>query len=160
MIRIWVLRHGDAERQTQRDAERALTGHGRECARRAGAWLAARVTPELQVLASPYVRARQTAEAALLAMPGKAIATAEWLIPDFDPRAALRELAGCGAREMLLVSHQPLVGALIGLLVSDDYRAGPPMDTATLAELSLGLIAPGYATLESLRHAPDYDSGG
>ena len=155
-IRIWVLRHGEAERDTQHDPERALTERGKQHARAAGEWLASVASTDLRVLASPYRRAQQTAKKVLKAFPEKTITTVEWLVPDFDPRAALDELATFRDSELLLVSHQPLVSALIGLLVAADYRAGPPMETASLTELTMSIIAPGYATLCSLRHAPHY----
>lgn len=155
-IRIWVLRHGQAERETQHDPDRALTERGKHDARAAGEWLVSVASADLRVLASPYRRAQQTAKKALKAFPEKSITTVDWLVPDFDPRAALDELATFRNRELLLVSHQPLVSALIGLLVAADYRAGPPMETASLAELTTSIIAPGCATLCSLRHAPHY----
>lgn len=159
-IRLWILRHGEAERETQHDPDRALTERGKHHARAAGEWLASVASVDLRVLASPYHRAQQTAKKVLKAFPEKNseknITTVEWLVPDFDPRAALDELATFRERELLLVSHQPLVSALIGLLVAADYRAGPPMETATLAELTMSIIAPGCATLCSLRHAPHY----
>lgn len=159
-IRIWVLRHGEAERDTHHDPDRALTERGKKHARAAGEWLATVASSELRVVASPYRRAQQTAKKVLHAFPEKSIATVEWLVPDFDPRDAIEELAKMRDRELLLVSHQPLVSALIGLLVAADYRAGPPMETASLAELSTSIIAPGCATLLSLRHAPHYKQTG
>lgn len=155
-IRLWVLRHGEAERETQYDPERALTERGEQHARAAGEWLATVASADLRVLVSSYRRAQQTAKNALLAFPEKNITTVEWLTPDSDPHAALDRLAEFGEREFLLVSHQPLVSAFIGLLVAGDYRAGPPMDTASLSELTMSIIAPGCATLCSLRHAPQY----
>ena len=155
-IRIWVLRHGEAERHTQHDPDRALTERGIHHARAAGEWLATVASPGLRVLASPYRRAQQTAKKALHAFPEKSFATVEWLVPDFNPFDAVNELARIRDCDMLLVSHQPLVSALIGLLVAADFRAGPPMETASLAELTTSIIAPGCATLCSLRHAPHY----
>jgi len=157
---IWILRHGEAERHTQHDPDRALTERGALEARAAGAWLAGVVAPELCVIASPYRRAQQTARAALEALPPLAIATADWLTPDVDPGEALRQLAQWRAAQVLLVSHQPLVSALAGLLIRGDYRAGPPLGTASLAELEAPVVAPGCATLRSLRHAPDYRNAG
>jgi phosphohistidine phosphatase len=70
--------------------------------------------------------------------------------------AVVAELAKLSCREILLVSHQPLVSALTGLLVDGDYRAGPAMGTASLAEIELSAVALGCGRLTSLRHAPDY----
>lgn len=157
-IRIWVLRHGEAERNTGHDPDRALTERGVHHAQAAGAWLATVATSDLRAIASPYLRAQQTAQQVLRSVPNKTLTTVEWLAPDLNPRDVLAELKKIPDREILLVSHQPLVGALVGLLVAADYRAAPPMETAALAELSLSLIAPGMATLMSLRCAPDYNS--
>jgi len=135
---------------------RPLTPAEEADARAAGEYLATVVSPALRVLASPYRRAQQTAQAVLLALPNKQLATVNWLTPDDDPIAVVAELAKLSATEVLLVSHQPLVSALAGLLVDGDYRAGPAMGTASLAEIELSALALGCGRLASLRHAPDY----
>ncbi|MGH8353342.1 MAG: histidine phosphatase family protein, partial [Pseudomonas sp.] len=58
-MRLWLLRHGEAEPQARSDAERALTKHGRKEVLKAAGHLAGR--PLAAILASPYVRAQQTA---------------------------------------------------------------------------------------------------
>lgn len=158
-MHLWILRHGEAERETKRDSERALTELGRGDARRAGEFLAGayagRAAPRF--LASPYRRAQQTAQCALQAFPDVSLQTVDWLIPDTDPLIALQALAKMPAGdELVLVSHQPLVSALGGLLATGDYRAGPPMGTASLAEFELEIVDRGCATLRSLRHPPEY----
>jgi phosphohistidine phosphatase len=155
-MRLWILRHGEAERHTQRDSERNLTAQGELDARAAGKYLATVISPALRVLASPYRRAQQTAQCAVIALPGKTITTVDWLVPDDDPKIVIAELTKLRDSEVLLVSHQPLVSALAGLLTSGDYRAGPAMGTATLAELDLSTVAMGCGNLLSLRHAHDY----
>lgn len=161
-MRIWVLRHGEAERQTQYDPDRALTARGNEDAKAAGVVLSKLVSPTLQICVSPYKRAQQTAQAAALALPHQHISTVNWLTPDIDPRVALglleqmRSLEQSMHGDILLVSHQPLVSALLGLLIDGDYRAGPPMSPASLAEVELATLGVGCAKLISLRHAPDF----
>lgn len=156
-MRIWVLRHGEAERETRSDPERTLTLHGAECAQAAGVFLSSLVADSLQICASPYVRAQQTAFAAAQALPHQRIATVDWLMPDTDIPIVLRALSKLSHYDTLLVSHQPLVSALLGVLISGDYRAGPPMNTASLAELELNTVGTGCAKLISLRHAPDFN---
>lgn len=165
-MHLWILRHGEAERQTTRDSERNLTPLGASDARAAGVFLAAAYPAggaQLQVLASPYRRAQQTAQCVLQSFPGNQLRTVAWLTPDVDPLVALKELeklnsefAQSNGAELLLVSHQPLVSAFGGLLAAGDYRAGPAMGTASLAEFELPMVAKGCATLVSLRHPPDY----
>ncbi|MFT3931431.1 MAG: phosphohistidine phosphatase SixA [Spongiibacteraceae bacterium] len=155
-MRIWVLRHGEAERQTQYDPDRILTARGTEDAKNAGLVLSKFVSNTLQIFASPYRRAQQTAQAAALALPHQNISTVDWLTPDIDPRIVLCSLEQLPQNDFLLVSHQPLVSALIGVLIDGDYLAGPPMSPASLAELELTTVGVGCATLISLRHAPDF----
>ncbi len=155
-MRIWILRHGEAERLTQHDPDRALTERGKQEAKTAGEFLAKEISSDLVVFASPYKRAQQTARAALKAMSHEKIITAEWLQPDTDPLDVLKQLEKLSAHDILLVSHQPLVSALAGVLVSSDYRDGPPMHTASLLELKLSQVGAGCAKLKSLRHAPDF----
>lgn len=156
-MRIWVLRHGEAERQTQYDPGRALTARGSDDAKAAGVVLSKFVPASLQICASPYKRAQQTAQATVLALPHQNITTVNWLTPDIEPRVTLRALEQLPHNDILLVSHQPLVSALVGLLIDGDYRAGPPMSPASLAELELTTIGVGCAKLVSLRHAPDFN---
>ena len=155
-MRIWILRHGEAERETRYDPERALTERGREDAKAAGIFLSGIVAASLHIYASPYKRAQQTAEAAAQALPNQRIATMDWLTPDTEPQIILRALEQLPRNDILLVSHQPLVSTLLGVLISGDYRAGPAMHTASLAELAVDHIGIGNAKLISLRHAPDF----
>lgn len=151
-MRIWVLRHGEAERETRHDPDRVLTERGRDDAKAAGVFLSSLSPAALQIYASPYTRAQQTAQAAAQAFADRRIVTVDWLRPDNDPKAVMQSLAQLSAKEILLVSHQPLVSALLGALISGDYRAGPPMDTASLAEVEMDVVGAGCATLISLRH--------
>lgn len=155
-MRIWILRHGEAERETRCDSERALTVRGESDAKSAGIFLAGVAPTSLAVFASPYKRAQQTALAAAQALPQQTITTVDWLKPDTDPVAVLDALAQLSQSNLLLVSHQPLVSALAGVLIESDYRAGPAMNTASLVELELTVVGAGCAKLISLRHAPDY----
>lgn len=59
-MKLWLLRHGEAEPQARRDAERRLTAHGIKEALKSAAQLAGQ--PLDGILASPYVRAQETAE--------------------------------------------------------------------------------------------------
>lgn len=159
-MKLWILRHGEAEPRKTTDAERALTPHGRKEARAAGQSLAKHVGSRLTVLVSPYVRAQQTAAAVLHELNADADAveliTVDWCTPEDDPAAALEHLELRAESEILLVSHMPLVSALTGLLVEGDMRVGPPMHTASLVELEMSVIAAGTAQLLSLRHPPHF----
>jgi phosphohistidine phosphatase len=133
-VKLWLLRHGEAEPSARTDAQRNLTTHGRQQVREAAAHMQDRA---LQVvLVSPYVRAQQTADVAceVLGFTGTR-QTVAWLTPDSDLRQALRELDSCAFDELLLVTHQPFVGALAGLLMHGHRQQPLPMNTASLALL-------------------------
>ncbi|MFK8329923.1 phosphohistidine phosphatase SixA [Pseudomonas sp. BJa5] len=150
-MKLWVLRHGQAEPQARTDAERNLTAHGREQVLHSAALLLGQ--PPQVILASPYVRAQQTAALVHEALGfDKPVQTVPWLTPDTDPQKVIGELDKLGLDQVLVVSHQPLVSALVGLLLHGNYRDQPPMSTASLAELEGDWPLAGLMTLNSLSH--------
>lgn len=150
-MRLWLLRHGEAEPHAASDAARELTAYGRKEVQQAAAQLIGR--PLTAIIASPYVRAQQTAELvrSALGFAGK-INTVPWLTPDSDPRDALKFLDEREGAEVLLVSHQPLIGALGGLLVHGHRQDPLPMRTASLAELEGDIPGAGLMELLALIH--------
>lgn len=146
---LWVLRHGEAEGHAPTDAERNLTAHGREEVLRSAAHLIGR--PLKAIIASPYVRAQQTAQLvreALVFEPE--IRTVPWLTPDSNPLQVLDKLET--ADDVLLVSHQPLVGNLISLLQYGHLRQPQPMHTASLAELQGDFPLAGLMSLVGVKN--------
>lgn len=150
-MRLWLLRHGEAEAQARSDAERALTARGRQEVCQAALQLEGRALGA--ILASPYVRAQQTAGLVreVLGFTG-GVHTVPWLTPDGDPREVLRQLDRYGDSELLLVTHQPLVGTLAGLLIHGHRQQAVPMRTASLAELEGDVLAAGLMDLLALVH--------
>ncbi len=150
-MKVWVLRHGEAQAQARSDAERELTRTGREQVLHSAAHLMGQ--PLQRILASPYVRARQTAELVRQALGfSEPVVIVPWLTPDSDPRQVLSHLDAYANEDVLLVSHQPLVGALIGLAVHGSTQQPQPMNTASLAELSGDFPLAGAMELDSVRH--------
>ncbi|NES08624.1 phosphohistidine phosphatase SixA [Pseudomonas laurentiana] len=150
-MKLWVLRHGEAEARATSDAERRLTEHGREQVLRSAAQLLGQ--PLQAVLASPYVRAQQTAMLVCDALSfDKPLITVPWLTPESGADQVIAELDKLGLEHVLLVSHQPLVGTLVGMLEQGHRREPQPMGTATLAELEGDWPLAGLMTLRSLSH--------
>lgn len=148
-MKLWVLRHGQAESYAPSDAERELTALGREEVLRSAAHLIGQ--PLHAIIASPYVRAQQTAQLVREALGFEPqILTVPWLTSDNNPLAVAGHLDY--ADNILLVSHQPLVGNLIGLLQHGHLRAPQPMHTASLAELEADYPLAGAMTLNSVKH--------
>lgn len=151
-MKVWVLRHGEAEPHAARDELRNLTAHGREQVLRSAAHLLGQ--PLDAILASPYVRAQQTAELVRTALAFvEPVTTVSWLTPEMEPRQVTDNLVASGLQNVLLVSHQPLVGALVGWLVQGNLQDRAPMATASLAELEGQAALAGLMTLRGLRHA-------
>ena len=154
-MRIWILRHGQAEPMAQTDAQRPLTETGRIEALTMARQLAGE--PLDAILASPFVRAQQTAALVQQAIGYKrSIATAPWLTPDDDPRQAVEYLGERSEANLLLVSHQPLVSQLVSLLVEGHRRGHYPMPTAGLACVDMDVAACGLANLSMLLTPADF----
>jgi phosphohistidine phosphatase len=138
-MEIWLLRHAAAEDRAPsgRDADRTLTDDGHRRARDVGKGLAA-LEPEIAlVLTSPYARARQTAEAAARALKlEKSLRETRSLEPDADPEDILGEVREGGVASVLLVGHEPHLGALLGRLVSGRPGTPIPMKKAAVARVS------------------------
>ncbi|ROM46048.1 phosphohistidine phosphatase SixA [Pseudomonas poae] len=148
-MKLWILRHGEAEGFARTDAERNLTEHGRAEVLRSAAHLIGQ--PLGAIIASPYVRAQQTAllvREALGFTPD--IRTVPWLTPEGNPLQVLEKLDT--EDNVLLVSHQPLVGCLISFLQHGHQRQPQPMHTASLAELEGNFPLAGLMSLVSVKN--------
>ncbi|MBA6144826.1 MULTISPECIES: phosphohistidine phosphatase SixA [Pseudomonas] len=148
-MKLWVLRHGEAELRANTDTERRLTAHGREQVVRSAAHLLGQ--PLQAIIASPYVRAQQTAalvhETLGFAEP---LRTVPWLTPEADVQQVIGEIERLGLEHVLLVSHQPLVGNLVGLLQHGHLQQPAAMSTASLAQLEGEWPLAGLMTLKAL----------
>lgn len=155
-MRLWLLRHGQAGPYVQTgDHLRELTERGRREALHAAGHLLGE--PPKAILVSPYVRAQQTAELvheALARTP--ALFTIDGITPDDDPREALRLLAERREQSLLLVTHQPLVGALAGLLVHGHLQQPLPFNTASLVLLEGEMPLAGLMNLLAVHHPPSH----
>ncbi|PPS34155.1 phosphohistidine phosphatase SixA [Pseudomonas amygdali pv. morsprunorum] len=150
-MKVWVLRHGEAQSRARSDAERELTAHGREEVLKSAVHLSDKSVQ--RIIASPYVRAQQTAELVRQSLGfNDPVVTVPWLTPDSSPREVLLQLDKLGVDEVLLVSHQPLVGELIGVLAHGSPQQAEPMSTASLAELEGEFVLAGAMQLNSVRN--------
>lgn len=149
-MKLWVLRHGEAEPYGSKpDSERALTAHGREEALRSAAELIGQ--PISAIYASPYLRAQQTAQLVREALGYEPdIRTVEWLTPDNRPQAVAEQLVSVDYA--LLVSHNPLVGNLLGYLQHGHVQQPEAVKTAGLAELEGDLPLAGAMKLNGIKH--------
>ena len=152
-MQLYIMRHGDAVMQAPTDAQRPLSEKGR----RQVASMAGFLKPLLptRVLVSPYIRAQQTASILCesLAINTDKLQHADYITPDGDPFQVVRELESHSSEILLIVSHQPLVGTLLSLLLDGGLTGDYMMGTASLASMELDHIGAGQARLNWLRHA-------
>jgi phosphohistidine phosphatase len=131
---IYLLRHGEAEDEHRDDAARRLTEKGERQARDAGGALAALGVGIDACLASPKVRAVETARLACEAHGVEVEATEALRGGPFD---ALDLAAGRG--DVLLVGHEPdfsrEVGRLTGAKVAMKKGGIAVVDGSTLVAL-------------------------
>jgi phosphohistidine phosphatase len=150
-MKLWVLRHGEAEPHGSKphDSERALTDNGRKEVLRSAAELIGE--PLTAIYASPYRRAQETALLVREALGFEPeIRTVDWLTPEIDPDKVAEQLVSVS--NVLLVSHNPLVGNLLSYL---QHGAGYPPEkvgTAGLAELEGNELLIGSMKLNGIKH--------
>ena len=144
-MKLHFLRHTTAVDIAVSDAARELTRIGQEEARVAGAGLAALGAMPALILASPLLRAQQTAAIAARALNfSGAVATLDELSNDFATADLLRTLKPHrAAAEILLVGHMPSlaghVAALVGTESDEDFAFGKgSVACVELTELRLG----------------------
>lgn len=113
---LW--RHADAE-EGESDAERALTPKGHKQATRMAAWLDARLPKDARILASPAVRAQQTAQA----LAGE-VETSALVDTGAQPTAVLKAAGWPQASgTVVVVGHQPTLGAAAALALTGKAAA-------------------------------------
>jgi phosphohistidine phosphatase len=108
---LW--RHADAD-PGGFDLDRQLTAKGHRQAKRMAQWLRQRLPSKFEVVASPAVRAQQTAAAL-----GSQIRTAKELAPGAKVQAILAAAGWPEAKEtIIIVGHQPDLGRAAAFLLS------------------------------------------
>lgn len=144
-VRLLLLRHGEAERTAPSDELRALTASGRDEVARTARHIAALGLPAPVVVSSPYLRARETAAILAAILDVDPVRTVSRITPDDSPTRALAVIDPlCAAGSVVVVvTHMPLIGRLLGLLVEGDAFRAPGIATASGALLAGDLLAPG-----------------
>lgn len=120
-MEIFLLRHGIAEEMsaTGRDEDRKLTDKGIEKLRGCARKLKCLEVRMDAVLASPYMRAQETARVVLEEWgEPHPIRTSDALVPHAEGSRILKELSGMKAESVMLVGHEPHLSRLISLLIS------------------------------------------
>lgn len=133
-MQIWVMRHGEASFNAQMDNQRSLTDNGQKMAIKQGEWLGKRLLEQQvsfdKILVSPYLRTQQTLEkvqeglqrvkfSEKFANLEQAIETWDGITPSGNIDNVLNYLdflRNEGAKNVLVISHLPLVYDLVHVL--------------------------------------------
>lgn len=138
------MRHGEAEFSASTDSERALTTYGIKQSNQVGLWLKQQNFQFDLGLVSPYLRAQQTLSVLSSKVSVSKIETNKLLVPGGSPSHIvdlLIMLLSQSFENIIVVSHLPLVGYLIGELCP---QALPSMfSTAAIACVDLSSNAAG-----------------
>lgn len=138
-MELIVMRHGHAEALATADAERALTKRGRhevECVARALRRLGVRPTT---LVASPYVRAQQSASIVSSVFDEIEITTNASLVPEARVDETLRGLPR--SESLFLVSHMPLVSEILGRTLCGGTQSALPLMTSCAVVLEISHAA-------------------
>jgi len=152
-MKFIFLRHGEASFDAPTDQQRELTDRGIAQVE----WLANHLGQlhVSKVFCSPYVRTQQTLKTLL---PNrKHIELVEWLTPDTNPAAAMRELQNVSMSlsdqdAVLCVTHQPLISSLISAAIGSSQ----PMMPSSCAITECELFGSSLAELISVVHPSEH----
>jgi phosphohistidine phosphatase SixA len=170
-VLVVLVRHGDAAFGVP-DATRELTSRGKEEVH--NAFLTYRDfrhrsilgnndangglgrSASFRLMASPFLRAQQTAELITKVMEADGLqspaATSSFLEPEADPNdvvALIEKAQTQGVTELWLVAHNPLLSTLLSLLVDGECQSQSqsPLATAEIVELEVEWVGLGCATV-------------
>ena len=154
-MKIFVLRHGQAEGQQSTDEARNLTVKGRDDVATSVQNSLSELIQVQEIWASPLVRAQQTAEIArdILLAQGVhvSIKTTDLITPESNPADLLDLLQATNISSLLLASHMPFVGDFLDVFCGS-VRGYHSMNTSSMALVECDIPAQGCGNLQWLRH--------
>ena len=121
-LELYLVRHGEAAERGPEypdDSKRPLTAEGISRLRKQAKGLVALDVDFDQIISSPLVRTKQTAEVLAQVLPSRpAIAFSDALAPAGTPAAVFEELARHARKARIaLVGHEPNIGELAARLI-------------------------------------------
>ena len=125
IMKLIIMRHGEAETSNTSDKMRNLTAHGWRQTSEAAKWLATHVIKNKQIdlaLVSPYVRAQQSFESVSSVLTCKQKIDVAEFIPSAKAQQAHLVLdrllsENPQAQSLIIVSHMPLICFLLDELL-------------------------------------------
>lgn len=151
-MRLYLVRHAEAEPEAEQDSARALTELGWAQAQRTAEWLCQQVAAPVQIFCSPYRRACETAEVIQQALAAPPPTRLDELIPEGDLLRAEQAISlamQAGIEELVVVSHMPLLASLESWLVDGVLGTGRPFAVAEVRISTGDMLAPGLLVHEN-----------
>jgi phosphohistidine phosphatase len=147
-MKLFLMRHAEAELFAESDAKRTLTEAGRFRLQAKAADLRDALASVDCIIHSPYLRTRQTAEIMADTLGIQTLMELPLWTPDASPQAALESLEGCLEHTPLVVTHMPLVALVEALLTEGDLRYPAGFNCAEIAQLETDWPASGLGVLK------------
>lgn len=142
-MQIFIMRHGQAATYADSDAKRPLTSQGVLEAELMGKWMVKMAISPDMVWVSPYVRAQQTFEHLSKSVDVKLHQTNSLITPSGSASEVHDlidgELADSDIKQLLLVSHMPIVSYLTSALTA--HQQAPLFQTAGVVEIEYDVKA-------------------
>ena len=123
-MKLYVMRHGPAEdyAASGRDFDRALTASGRDRVRAVAQKLREMDEAPKLVVASPLVRAQQTADIVVRELGLAPVETERDIAPGGDAPTFVRAAAAAGKKRLMVVGHEPDLSELVVHLLGEPFR--------------------------------------
>lgn len=149
-MHLYLIRHAIAVDEYEDDSLRPLTDKGRKKMRQIARGLRALGAEFDQIISSPYVRARETAEILADVFDMDEIQLSDHLVPEGDPHLLISEInEKYKADSLALVGHQPFLSALVGGLAAENGAIDITFKKGGVCRLSAdNLLHQRRATLE------------
>jgi len=145
-MKIYISRHGEASFNASSDRERPLTPVGVEQTKLLLKTHLSDLSAIDAIWSSDLERAKETA--AIYADQLKlSVEEKRFLAPDDEPKTVLRHLQSLGAdAQLLIVSHQPLVGELVSFLCEGNVYQSHPYTTSEIVVVECEMPEKGLGT--------------
>lgn len=139
-----LMRHGEASWDASSDNERQLTSTGVAFVEQQRLRCQPQLSSIERVVSSSFVRAKQTA-----ALMKEGLSDVEWIIDDrWSPDASLSDAMAALEKHwvdnLLVVTHQPLIGNAVAFLLEGNTSSPEPLLPGQL--VALDLLWPGRAS--------------
>jgi len=145
-----LMRHGEASWAADTDSQRPLSAAGKAQLMLLAANQTQLFRPVQKIICSPYLRTRQSAQLIAQQFEGIEILCERDLTPESSPAKALLAIERHWCDNLLVVTHQPLIGNLISLLEQADLHYPEPVVPGSVYSYVMDWPGPGCAQRHSL----------